>query len=168
MSQTVVIHGTYSLTPVFGSISLLGSTLGSSPATSTLPSLALPPAPSSNHAVFAPSSHPLPVIEGRQLPFGADVPSTLALPDGRAIDLSRCSAAVLLSDRNSGVEGVETVLRSSGMGCGNGMWLAGESVYGSESSWGGVGWKLVSSGVQGKVTTLILLPITRSWIPLLQ
>lgn len=140
--QTLVIHGTYSLTPVFGSVSLLGSTLSGSPASS----LALPPAPSTNHAIFAPSSHPLPIIEASQIPFGADVSSNLTLPDGRTIDLSRCSAAVLLSDRSSGVEGVETVLKSSGMGCGNGMWLAGESVYGSESSWGGAAWKLVSSG----------------------
>ncbi|KAL8290265.1 hypothetical protein RQP46_003204 [Phenoliferia psychrophenolica] len=115
-SETLIIHGAVSISPIFGSFSLLGSMTTSPPLSSPL---AFPPPTS--YPLFAPSSHPLPSIEALQL-YINDKSTSLLLPDGRSVDISSASSVVLLSDLASGVEGVETVLRNGGMGAGNGMW----------------------------------------------
>ncbi|KAI5475995.1 AAA family ATPase Grc3 [Pseudohyphozyma bogoriensis] len=107
----LIIHGSLLLTPLIGSLSVLSSTLTSSPPT---PTFTLPPPPSTQHRLFAPSSHPLPPIHPLH-------------------------TVVLLSDMGSGVEGVETVLSHAGMGCGYAMW----DVNAKGAVWGGAGWKII-------------------------
>lgn len=102
--------------------------------------LSLPPPSAASHDIFAPSSHPLPVIVALDAPREAKA-TTIRLSDGQVIDISSASAVVLLSDLNVDIEGVEKVLRCGGLGCGNSMW----SVEGTDSDrWGGQGWRLVS------------------------
>ena len=132
-SQTLLVHGSASISPIFGSFTLLGSIITAPPPTSPL---AFPPPTS--YPLFAPSSHPLPPLEALQLSIN-DKSTSLLLPDGRTVDISSVSVVVLLSDLASGVEGVETVLRNGGMGAGNSMWDVG-----GKKAWGGASWRLVS------------------------
>ena len=139
--QTLLVHGSVAVSPLFGSFSLLGSIITSPPITSPL---AFPPPTA--HSLFAPSSHPLPPLEALPLPI-TDKTTSLLLPDGRTVDISASSAVVLLSDLGSGIEGVETVLRNGGLGAGNAMWDVG-----GKKAWGGAGWRLVRSlSVEGSL-----------------
>ncbi|KAK4703113.1 polynucleotide 5'-hydroxyl-kinase GRC3/NOL9, partial [Phenoliferia sp. Uapishka_3] len=132
-SETVLIHGSASISPIFGSFNLLGAVITSPPAISPL---TFPP--KTSYPLFAPSSHPLPPLEALQLPL-YDKSTTLLLPDGRKIDTSAISCVVFVSDLGSGIEGVETVLRNGGMGAGNNMWEVG-----GKKTWGGSGWRLIT------------------------
>lgn len=119
----------------------LSSAIISAPPVDTTTLLVLSP-PSKPYEVFAPSSHPLPIIESLQLPFSAQKTTSLLLPDGESMDISSYSTVVLLSELGSGIEGVERVLRCAGMGCGNGMWNVEDPIRGNKK-WGGQGWRLV-------------------------
>lgn len=122
-------------------MALSSAIISAPPVDTTTLSLVLSP-PSKAHEVFAPSSHPLPIIESLQLPFSAQKTTSLLLPDGESIDISTYSTVVLLSELGSGIEGVERVLRCAGMGCGNGMWSVEDPTRGNKK-WGGQGWRLV-------------------------
>lgn len=126
--QTLLIHGQYTLTILHGTISLLGSLLTPTPFA---------------HPIFSPSSHPLPPLLA--LPSTTPPPSSLSLHH-TTIPLSLSITSVVLVQRlESGIETVEQVLKSSGMGCGNGMWEVPSSFIGE--SWRGKSWQLVSIGL---------------------
>ncbi|KAM0746371.1 hypothetical protein T439DRAFT_350618 [Meredithblackwellia eburnea MCA 4105] len=148
--ETLVIHGTASITPLFGSLSVLGSVLSTSPSSAI---------PRKSFKLFAPSSHPLPPLEALQLPLGEPTTS-LSLPDGTVVDVSSFSAVVLVEDYASGIEGVEKVLRAGSLGGGNGMWpftsaLPRESV----SFWRGTTWSLITE----LTPSLTVLRMPGSW-----
>lgn len=134
--KDLVVHGTFDLTILSGSVTLLGSTVTSNPTaeTITVPKLAT----STSHRVFSPASQPIPPISA--LPHDSDEsrPTTLSLYLGAHIDISRFSALVLVTPTQTGVEGIESALKSGGLGCANGMFpapSAPRSNLGSGSSW---------------------------------
>ncbi|ORY54149.1 hypothetical protein BCR35DRAFT_296765 [Leucosporidium creatinivorum] len=141
-AETLIIHGSYRLTPIFGSTSILGSIL--TPPPSDASSLSLSAASATAHRVFSPSSHPLPPLEALPPSFASSStsPSTLSLPGGSLVSLTAFSSVVLVEELGAEIEGVETVLRSSGMGCGNAMWQV-EDTFGRSEHWGGAGWRLI-------------------------
>ncbi|BGP35016.1 Polynucleotide 5'-hydroxyl-kinase grc3 [Rhodotorula toruloides] len=142
--ETLVIRGVCTLTPIHGSISLLGSTLTAPPPSSYSTPFPLPSTP--QHPLFAPSSHPIPSI--RALPPSSPVSTNAALllPSGKGISLAPFVAAVLVTDLQTGVEGIERVFGAAGIGCGAGMFRRrgaereGEQGEGVE---GGKSWDLV-------------------------
>lgn len=135
---------------VFGSVAVLGATLSSYPTCAKDGSFEFDPTASSSHAVFAPSSHPLPIVVSEQLPFFVSTPeslgypTTMRLPNGDDLDLSSASSVILIEDLGSGIEGVETVLRCGGLGGGNGMW---ETAAPTSANLGGAGWRLVGDTI---------------------
>lgn len=138
LAQTVVVHGNFMLLPVFGSVSIFGATLTSSTSDEPEIVLALPPAASIEHRVFSPASHPIPPIVSLPSNFGTKA-STLVLSNGKSIDISSSSSIILLSDLETGIEGVDKVLKCGGLGGASRMWQAEDDV----SEWGGTTWKLV-------------------------
>lgn len=97
--------------------------------------------PSATHNVFAPSSHPLPILESLSIPFGTKT-NSLLLPSGEALDISAASTVVLITDLVTGIEGVEKVLAGGGLGVGNGMWKVENPTRGAKEV-SGQSWRLV-------------------------
>lgn len=121
--QSLIIHGTFRLAAVFGSVTSSGSTLPAAPVDEdaiTLPALTS----SASHPFFSPASHPLaPIYAVPRTSYDDedDTPSLL-LADGTEMDLSRFAAAIVVTDFETGVEGVERALTVGAMGCASGMW----------------------------------------------
>lgn len=140
---------------------MLGSILCPSPSSSPVVDLAaLAPNSALAQRVYSPSSHPLPPLSALPAPTAststATHPSTLAFANGDTLDLTPFAAVVLVQELNTQVEGVETVLRSSGMGCGNGMWEVPTA-----GRWGGQSWNLVSKAPRfRRVDTCRPFPLT--------
>jgi len=139
--QTLVLRGACTITPVLGSVKVLGATLAAPPPseddTITLPPLAA----STSHPLFTPTSHPLPPIFGA--PLAAPPQHSLLLPSGTTLDLTPYVAVVLVSDLVTGIEGIERVLVSGGMGQGGGMFARRRGEI--EPAQGGTTWSLVRS-----------------------
>ncbi|BGP17901.1 hypothetical protein JCM10213_005358 [Rhodosporidiobolus nylandii] len=166
--ESLIIHGTFLLAPLFGRVTSLGAVLRASPPASSssiaLPTLPPPSdldAPSSPfHRFFAPSSHPLAPISALPLPpSSSSTPTspTLTLGDNTTLDLSRFAAAVLVLDlpssSGSGIEGIERPLVVGGMGAAGGMWPKA----GKQGLEGGRTWKLITSPTPS-LTSLRPLP----------
>jgi polynucleotide 5'-hydroxyl-kinase GRC3/NOL9 len=137
--QNILIHGTFRISPLFGAVTSSGATLSSPSADGseiTLPSLTS----DSFHPFFSPSSHPLaPISAVTRPPYREDDSPSLLLASGTAFDLSRFAAAVVITDLETGIEGVERALTVGALGCASGMWPR----RGVASLSGGKTWSLV-------------------------
>ncbi|BGP27310.1 Polynucleotide 5'-hydroxyl-kinase grc3 [Rhodotorula toruloides] len=140
-NATLVIRGVCTLTPVHGSISLLGATL-SAPSQreySTPFSLASTP----HYPLFAPTSHPIPPIRALPPPEPISRNAALLLPSGQELSLAPNVAVVLVTDSETGVEGIERVFGAAGMGCGVGMFRGRDGRESRTGVEGGETWALV-------------------------
>ncbi|BGO95163.1 hypothetical protein NBRC10512_001890 [Rhodotorula toruloides] len=139
--ETLVIRGVCTLTPVHGSISLLGSTLSAPPPSSYSTAFPLPSTP--QRPLFAPSSHPIPSIRALPPPSPVSTNATLLLPSGQELSLAPFVAVVLVADLQTGVEGIERVFSAAGMGCGVGLFGRRGEGERREEVEGGKTWALV-------------------------
>ncbi|GAA5904333.1 hypothetical protein JCM5296_005259 [Sporobolomyces johnsonii] len=139
----LVIHGTFGLTPVYGSVTVLGATLSASPAGQQLPVLS----PIATHPVFSPSSHPLPPIAALPPAVSSDLTARLDLPNGSSLDLSAYAAVLLVTDRQTGIEGIELPLKSGGLGCASGMFPAPSGTRSMGNVEAGATWRLITEPV---------------------
>ncbi|GAA5940483.1 hypothetical protein JCM3775_004809 [Rhodotorula graminis] len=140
VGETLVLRGACTLTPVVGSVKVLGATLAAPSPSSDSDGVILPPlTASTSHPLFAPSSHPLPPIFGA--PLASPLQHSLLLPSGATLDLTPYVAVVLVSDLVTGIDGIERVLVAGGMGQGGGMF--GRRKGEIESAQGGATWSLV-------------------------
>ncbi|GAA5853538.1 hypothetical protein JCM9279_001306 [Rhodotorula babjevae] len=138
--ETLILRGACTLTPVVGSVKVLGATLAAPTPSSEEDAVTLPPlSASTSHPLFAPSSHPLPPIFGA--PLAGPLQHSLLLPNGATLDLTPYVAVVLVSDLATGIEGIERVLVAGGMGQGGGMFARRRGDI--TSAQGGATWSLV-------------------------
>lgn len=93
--ETLALVGVYSITILYGRISLLGSEL--------LPST------DCRHSVFAPKCSPIPIILALS---PSSSPESLQLPDNISRQVDPQNVAIFLEDLNSGVEGLGKVCRT--------------------------------------------------------
>lgn len=82
---------------------------------------------------------------------------SINLPDGRKIKIDFASTVILITDSNdsttsssNGIEGIETILKAGGLGCGNNMWGLDSDSTSTDTNtdtssgyFGGRGWNLV-------------------------
>ncbi|BGP03117.1 Polynucleotide 5'-hydroxyl-kinase grc3 [Rhodotorula toruloides] len=142
--ETLVIRGVCTLTPIHGSLSLLGSTLTAPPPSSYSTPFSLPSGPS--YPLFAPSSHPIPSIRALPPPSPISTNASLLLPSGHEISLAPFVAAILITDLQTGVEGIERVFGAAGLGCGVGLFRRRDAERERERTEGvqdGKTWELV-------------------------
>lgn len=113
----------------------------------------------STHKVFAPSSHPIPVLKSLQLPYtfssstnsypttlSISTTSSLSSTTKRTVNIESFSTIILLTPLKSNIEGIEKVLKVGEMGNGNYLWSTKGLFQGMEGGGvGGEGWDLVSS-----------------------
>ncbi|GAA5909690.1 hypothetical protein JCM8208_003847 [Rhodotorula glutinis] len=138
--ENLILRGACTLTPVVGSVKVLGAMLVAPSPSTDDDAVILPPlSASTSHPLFAPSSHPLPPIFGA--PLAAPLQHSLLLPTGATLDLTPYVAVVLVSDLVTGVEGIERVLVMGGMGQGGGMLARRRGAI--EPAQGGATWSLV-------------------------
>ncbi|GAA6043836.1 hypothetical protein JCM8097_007226 [Rhodosporidiobolus ruineniae] len=151
--ENLILHGAFSLAPVFGSIHSLGSSLSAPSSASdhassplTLPALSSP----AFHPFFCPSSHPLPPIYAiPRPPASYSTPAAVLLPsltpggEPTELDLSRFAAAVVVIDLETDVEGIERPLVVGGIGGAAGMWPRREK--GVDGLRQGKTWKLITA-----------------------
>ncbi|GAA5871170.1 hypothetical protein JCM8547_001476 [Rhodosporidiobolus lusitaniae] len=144
--ENLILHGTFLLAPIFGSVFTSGASLLAPPPSSsslTLPALAYNSPSSRFHRFFSPSSHPLsPIYAQSRSSESYDSPTApLLLRSGDELDLFRFAAAVVVVDLETGVEGIERPLMLGGMGCASGMWPRRGKTVGLK---GGKTWKLIT------------------------
>ncbi|GAA5899984.1 polynucleotide 5'-hydroxyl-kinase [Sporobolomyces salmoneus] len=145
IGEDLVIHGALDLTLLSGSISLLGSSL-SSP--STVSELTIPRlSTSTSHRVYSPASHPIPPISALPNDSNSSKPDSLSLYLDAQIDISQFCAVVLITPTQTGIEGIESSLKSGGLGCANGLFPWPSTASGSIST--GRSWRLVTDPVPG-------------------
>ncbi|GAA5964517.1 hypothetical protein JCM21900_000626 [Sporobolomyces salmonicolor] len=135
----LVIHGAFDLTLVYGSVTVLGATLSASPAGQQLPVLS----PIATHSIFSPSSHPLPPIAALPSAVSSDPTARLDLPNGSSLDLSLYAAVLLVTDHQTGIEGIELPLKSGGLGCASGMFPAPAARRSTGNAEAGTTWRLI-------------------------
>ncbi|KAK4046361.1 Polynucleotide 5'-hydroxyl-kinase grc3 [Microbotryomycetes sp. JL201] len=114
-NETLVIHGTYTLTLLAGSVTRGQALLPDKTTHGHTPSHMISP----SWPIIAPASHPLLPIE--PLP-GHHLPSDFDLGGGRRADLSRFCAAVLITDFATGIEAVEPLLSRGDVSAAQRMW----------------------------------------------
>ncbi|GAA6023486.1 hypothetical protein JCM10207_006214 [Rhodosporidiobolus poonsookiae] len=133
--ESLVLHGTALLYPLFGTLGLHSASLPA-PSSSSSSTLSLPPPPSAGEAaawypLFAPSTHPLSPLSAAPVPVPASSSParTLLLPGhGKTqsqeleVDLTRFAAAVVVANLRSGLDGLERCLVQGGVGAAGGMW----------------------------------------------
>ncbi|KDE04810.1 hypothetical protein MVLG_04774 [Microbotryum lychnidis-dioicae p1A1 Lamole] len=120
--QMIVVHGVLMVTPIYGALAILNSSLPAPEPSSDTIDISIAFSNSTHHPIFAPSSHPLPPMSPRPYPSRSHIPSYLLLPTGQTVDLSIFEAAFVVRDHHSGVEGIEPLLKLGGLGCAAGMW----------------------------------------------
>ncbi|GAA6063209.1 hypothetical protein JCM10212_006842 [Sporobolomyces blumeae] len=153
VGEDVVIHGTFDLTLVSGSVNLLGATISAAATSSS--TLELPKVSATNtHRVYSPASHPLPPIASVPSAVSSAGPSTLSLYLDAKIDISGFAAVVLVTSVETGIEGIEGPLKSGGLGCASGMFPPAQT----PSVSGGKTWKLVTEPVPGLTMLRQLAP----------
>ncbi|GAA5982354.1 hypothetical protein JCM5350_006155 [Sporobolomyces pararoseus] len=145
IGEDLVIHGTYDLTILSGSISLLGSTVSSTP---TEPSISLTKLPAADsHRVYSPASHPIPPVSSLPSDPNLSKPSILSLYLDAQVDISQFTAVVLVTSAQTGIEGIENSLKSGGLGCANGLFPWPSNATGRLDS--GRSWRLITEPVPG-------------------
>ncbi|SCZ97193.1 BZ3500_MvSof-1268-A1-R1_Chr4-2g07051 [Microbotryum saponariae] len=120
--QMIVVHGVLMVTPIYGALAILNSSLPAPEPSSDTIDFSIAFSNSTHQPIFAPSSHPLPPMSPRPYPSRSRRPSSLLLPTGQTVDLSIFEAAFVVRDHHSGVEGIEPLLKLGGLGCAAGMW----------------------------------------------
>ncbi|SCV69463.1 BQ2448_2483 [Microbotryum intermedium] len=120
--QMLVFHGVLMVTPIFGILAILNSSLPAPEPSSDTIDLGAVFSNSNHHPIFAPSSHPLPPINPRPYSSRSLRPASLLLPTGQSVDLSPFEAILVVRNHLSGVEGIEPLLKLGGLGCAAGMW----------------------------------------------
>ncbi|GAA5880872.1 hypothetical protein JCM16303_005154 [Sporobolomyces ruberrimus] len=158
IGEDLVIHGNFDLTPLSGSVSLLGSTVSSD---SALSDISLPTiSSSSSHRVYSPASHPIAPVSALPIDPSTPKPASLSLYLDAQIDISNFSSVVLVTPVQSGIEGIESSLKSGGLGCANGLFPWPSKVTGSVS--GGKSWRLVTEPIPGLTSLRSLEPWSSS------
>ncbi|GAA5963931.1 hypothetical protein JCM3765_006059 [Sporobolomyces pararoseus] len=162
IGEDLVVHGTYDLTILSGSISLLGSTVSS---TTTEPSISIPKLPSTeSHRVYSPASHPIPPISSLASDPKSQKPSTLCLYLDAEIDISQFTAVVMVTSAQTGIDGIENSLKSGGSGCANGLFPWPSKAVGSLVS--GTSWRLITEPVPGLTILRQLEPWSSTFLSL--
>lgn len=132
------------MTPVFGTTSVLHATLRA--ATSTTNSVdARDFGAGAAYPLFAPSSHPVPPIRARSSSTEEAPPGKIHLADGQTVRPgAEHMSGVLVTDLQTGVDGLERVLQSGGIGHGLGFSLRkGKGLATDRTMIGGSTWRLV-------------------------
>lgn len=112
VQETLAVVGTYSITPLQGALSLLSTTVAPSPDNLSFP-------------VFAPTSHPVPVLaRANDEESESDLLESLDLPE--SFDLSPSQTVFLLTENRTGIEG----LTGDVVPGFNNIWLSEEGAWG--------------------------------------
>ncbi|GAA5984351.1 hypothetical protein JCM10908_003309 [Rhodotorula pacifica] len=118
--ETLLLRGVCGITPLFGAVSALHATLRADPPTTTPAILNLDDLQGDAlHPLIVPNSHPVPAIRA----LGSTSPSPpIRFIDGQTVKApSGCSVALLVTDLDTGVGGLEQILTAGGIGHGLGF-----------------------------------------------
>lgn len=130
------MHGSFGLRVLAGQVDVLGATLKAR--RSCIIDVA-DYEKLTRYDVFAPSSHPLPVIHASSTPRREAV--TLRLLDRTEFGLDSFTAVLMLTDSNLGIDDIDKVLQNAGMGCANDMWNVSDHLRVSAGSGGSLVWR---------------------------
>lgn len=112
VQETLAIVGTYSVTPLQGSLALLSTTI-------------VPSAENTSYPVFAPTSHPVPILaRANDEESESDLLEVLDLPE--SFDLSPSQTVFLLQENRTGIEGLSGDVVPGF----NSIWLSEEGAWG--------------------------------------